>query len=416
MTAWVRRWFRRWQDRGALPRLLGYDLRAVAQSLSALFALAVASVVAGLVLGGSTDRLDELPGLLLIVPATIALRGNIFGAMGSRLGTSIHAGTFHFSFRPATVVGQNVFASLTLTLVMSLALGVLAKATAVGFGISESISLADFVVISVVGGLLASVIVMVIALALTAGSVFYDLDPDNVTAPLVTAAGDVVTLPALLLAARIVDRSTLSDVLAVALAAVTAVALAAVLATGSVAIRQILRESIPVLVLAGLFDLLAGLTVEKQLADFGSLPALLVFLPGFLAVAGALGGILSSRLSTKLHLGLIGPAAVPTRPARTDIAGTFGLALPGFAVTALLAHLGARSLDLASPGIFDLLGLALVCGAVVTVVVAAVAYYGTIAAVRFGVDPDTYGIPLVTSVLDLVGAFVLVLAVEALIL
>ncbi len=412
----VRRWLYRWRGRGALGWLLGHDLRAVSQSLAALFLLAVASVVAGLVLGDSTERLDELPGLLLIVPATIALRGNIFGAMGSRLGTSIHAGTFNWSFRPATVVGQNVYASLTLTLVMSLALGALAKATAVGFGIAESISLADFVVISVVGGLLASAVVLVIALALTAGSVLYDLDPDNVTAPLVTAAGDVVTLPALLIAATIVDRSTLSDALAVALVVVTLASVVAVVATGSEGIRQILRESVPVLVLAGLFDLLAGLTVEKQLADFGSLPALLVFLPGFLAVAGALGGILSSRLSTKLHLGLIGPAAVPTRPARGDIGGTFGLAIPAFVVTALLAQLGAEWLDLTSPGTVDLLGLSLVGGALVTVVVAAVAYYGTIAAVRFGVDPDTYGIPLVTSILDLVGAFVLVLAVEALIL
>ena len=40
--------------------------------------------------------------------------------------------------------------------------------------------------------------------------------------------------------------------------------------------------------------------------------------------------------------------------------------------------------------------------------------YSTIAAVRFGLDPDTYGIPLVTSVLDLVGAFTFILAIELL--
>ena len=43
--------------------------------------------------------------------------------------------------------------------------------------------------------------------------------------------------------------------------------------------------------------------------------------------------------------------------------------------------------------------------------VVVIAYYGTLAAVRFGVDPDTYGIPMVTSSLDLVGAFTLILAV-----
>ncbi|MYJ14022.1 MAG: magnesium transporter, partial [Acidimicrobiia bacterium] len=43
-----------------------------------------------------------------------------------------------------------------------------------------------------------------------------------------------------------------------------------------------------------------------------------------------------------------------------------------------------------------------------------VAYYGTILAERFGLDPDTYGIPLVTSVMDLVGALTLVAALAAL--
>ena len=40
-----------------------------------------------------------------------------------------------------------------------------------------------------------------------------------------------------------------------------------------------------------------------------------------------------------------------------------------------------------------------------------VAYYGTIAAYRLGLDPDNYGIPLVTSSMDLVGAFALILAI-----
>ena len=43
-----------------------------------------------------------------------------------------------------------------------------------------------------------------------------------------------------------------------------------------------------------------------------------------------------------------------------------------------------------------------------TLVVLAVAYYGTLLAVRFGLDPDTASIPLTNSVLDLVGAFTLV--------
>jgi mgtE-like transporter len=61
-----------------------------------------------------------------------------------------------------------------------------------------------------------------------------------------------------------------------------------------------------------------------------------------------------------------------------------------------------------------MLAIALIGGVAVTLLLMFVAYYGTIAAVRFGLDPDTYGIPLVTSSLDLIGAFTLVLVIHAL--
>jgi mgtE-like transporter len=47
-------------------------------------------------------------------------------------------------------------------------------------------------------------------------------------------------------------------------------------------------------------------------------------------------------------------------------------------------------------------------------VVVAIAYYGAIAAVRTGIDPDTYGIPLVSSTVDLVGALTLIVAIAVL--
>ena len=54
----------------------------------------------------------------------------------------------------------------------------------------------------------------------------------------------------------------------------------------------------------------------------------LVLVPPFLEDSGALGGILSSRLASKLHLGVIDPVAVPQRPARRDFLLTFCFAVP----------------------------------------------------------------------------------------
>ncbi|WP_420433272.1 magnesium transporter [Candidatus Poriferisocius sp.] len=398
-----------------LPRvwLLGPDPRGVRQSLGALCILAVTSVVAGVVLGQSHERLAELPGLLLLVPAAIALPGKIFGALGSRLGTAIHTGTFRLSLRSSSVVGQNVWASMVLTLVMSLVLALLASAAASSLGVDNAIGVADYVVISLVGGTLASVFVMLVTLGMATASVRWGLDPDNVTAPMVTAAGDVLALPALILASHLVRYDAATPVVAAVLAAATVGSLVAAVRSQAPLLRTVLRESMPVLVLAGLLSLMAGVTVENRFDVFSDRPVLLVLIPGFLATAGALGGILANRLSSKLHLGLIGPSVMPQRQARSDVALTVGLALPVFALLALVSQGAGSVVDLAGPGLGRLVGIALVGGALALVVVVAVAYYGTIAAVRFGVDPDSVGIPTVTAVLDLVGALTLVFAIEA---
>ena len=153
------------------------------------------SLAAGAVLGSITGTFERLPGLLVLVPAAIGLRGNVFSALGNRLSTSIHVGTFRLSLRPQTVMGQNVAASLVLTLSLSLALAVVAKVVAVALGVMNTISVFDLALISVLGGLLASLVVLVATVALAAASVRYDWDLDNVTAPLVSTLGDVLTLP-----------------------------------------------------------------------------------------------------------------------------------------------------------------------------------------------------------------------------
>src|SRR5881392_1764489 len=110
--------------------ILGEDRASLVQGLAALLVSSAGDLLAGLTLGAITHTLEALPGLLVLVPAAIGMRGNVFGALGSRLGTSIHTGTFRLSRRRGTVVGQNVQASLALTLAVSLALAVLAKAVA----------------------------------------------------------------------------------------------------------------------------------------------------------------------------------------------------------------------------------------------------------------------------------------------
>jgi mgtE-like transporter len=224
------RWARRAGAR--LGALVGPDAPSVRQGLAALLVSSAGDLLAGLTLGSITGTLEALPGLLVLVPAAIGMRGNVFGAMGSRLGTAIHAGTFRVSRRFDTVLGQNVLASMALTLSVSVALAVMAKAVAVGFGLEGTISVADFVVISVVGGAVSSLAVLAVTLVIAASSVRRGWDLDNVSAPPVTATGDVVTLPALFFATYLVGIPIVSPVLAGLTAGLAVAALAAAVRAG----------------------------------------------------------------------------------------------------------------------------------------------------------------------------------------
>jgi mgtE-like transporter len=402
-------------DRRLLPTrfsaLLGPDLTGVRQSLLALMVGLAASLIAGLTLGAISDTLEELPGLLMLVPAAIGIRGSIFGALGSRLGTAVHAGTVRFTRRADAVLGQNVAAAAVLTLSTSAALAVLAKAVSVGFGLEDTISVVDFLVISVVAGVLASVVVLVVTVALAAVAVRLEWDPDNVMAPLVTAIGDLVTLPALYLATLLLGRGLVDEVIAVLGVAAGIGAVVYALRSGRALMRQIVVESLPVVLLAGTLSLVAGLTLEGRLDELAAYPALLALVPPFLASAGSLGGILSNHLTSKLHLGVLTPSGLPGREARSDILRVYGLALPIFALASLVADLAAIAMDLRSPGPLDLVLIALLGGLMATTAAVIVAYSTAVASFRVGLDPDNVGIPMVTSSIDLVGSLSFVIAV-----
>ena len=222
-----------------------------------------------------------------------------------------------------------------------------------------------------------------------------------------------MTLPSLVVAAQLTGFMVFTPTLAWVLGVLAVLAAVWGLRSRMNDVRTIMRESIPVLLGAGLLDLVAGITVEKRIDDFLTFPVLLVLLPGFLSTAGALGGVLSSRLSTKLHLGLVRPSAVPSGLARVDLATTFALSVPEFALLGFAASVAGGIGGHAGPALGQLVAVAALGGVMATVLVVAVAYYGTLAAVRFGLDPDTYGIPMVTSSLDVVGAFTLIVAVAA---
>ena len=97
---------------------------ALAMGLLALVIAGTADLVAGFFLVSMEEYILLVPGMMVLIYAAIGMRGNIFGAMGSRLGTAMHLGTFQMSLRKKSVLRANVEAAMALTLVMSVLMAI----------------------------------------------------------------------------------------------------------------------------------------------------------------------------------------------------------------------------------------------------------------------------------------------------
>jgi mgtE-like transporter len=395
--------------------LLRADASGVRAGFVALLISSGGDLVTGIALASITGTLRELPGLLVLVPAAIGMRGNVFGALGSRLSTQIHAGTFRFSRRVDTEVGQNMAASMLSTLSIAVLLAVLAKIMYEAFVGGKGISVADLLVISVVGAIISSIVVLFLTVAVAVFCAHRELDLDNVAAPIVTAAGDMVTLPALFLATYLLGIPFFTQIVALlCLATGIVAAVIGYRARGLPTLRRIIIESLPILALAGFVDILAGLTIQKRFESFHHLPALLILVPAFLEDAGSLGSILSARVATKLHLGVLEAGRSAWRGIAEDVMLIYVYAISVFFFVAVSSTIAANLVNQGSPGFGSMLALSLIAGAMATTAAIIVGFYAAVATFRFGLDPDNHGIPAVTSSLDLLGALSLILGIALL--
>src|SRR5688500_1009684 len=395
-------------------RLFGYwrsERRTLRQGIVALALSTCAGFVAGLVLGSITGTLEKLPGLLVLIPAAVGMRGTIFGAMGARLGTGVAAGLFETTLRRGSLLSNNVAVGILSALLTSFYLAALAKLVASAFGDEAVISFWDLVTISVIGGVLASSITLVVTIGIAVLSFRRGWDLDAVSTPMVTAIGDMVTLPALFLASLLVAHHAVSGVAA---GICTAATVAALLATfrAEVAVRRILLEMLAVVALAPLLDIVAGALLQAHGGELRAVPAVLILIPPFISQAGALGGILSSRLSSKLQLGVITSRGRPEIPALVDGAIVVVLGVAVFTTIGAVSWALSRLTAGPDPGAAALIGATMLAGAIVLPITLVVGYYLAVLTSRFGVDPDNQGVPFITSLLDLAGVAAILLVMR----
>lgn len=179
---------------------------------------------------------------------------------------------------------------------------------------------------------------------------------------------------------------------------------------GSWEVRTIVGNMFPLLVVLSIIVLIAGIELENAEEMLQVYGVLALMVPTMVDMGGNLGAILSSRLSTRFHLGMteLNPR---DRVLWANVGAILALAVTIF--TALGVGAWLLGMTIGSPlGLNELLTISLISGMSVAVIAILFSFAATYASYRMGIDPDDTTIPIVTNMVD-VGGMIIFIAVSA---
>lgn len=382
----------------------------IKEGLIALFICAVGDLIAGIILGKMTFFLETFPGLLVVIPGAIGMRGNIFGSFASRLSTSLHIGLISPEFEFSEDLNNNIFSSFVLTLVLSIFLGIVAKIFCILLN-SPSMSVIDFILICTIAGIISNLIMLPITMFVSFKSFEHGWDPDNITSPIIAAFGDLFTLPAIIASTFILNLLNVDIIVkyVVLVAIVIGVLISFVHCYRlSDETRTILKQSTPILLLCSFLGGSAGGILNNSVETLLTNPSLLTLVPLFSGESGSLISILGARLSSGLHSGLVEPLAKPEGEALHNFGICYILAIIVFPFIGILAESSSRIFESVGVGFDRIISISTLSGLILVTVMVFVVYYISTISYNHNLDPDNIVIPISTSVTDSISSLILI--------
>ena len=378
----------------------------IKEGLIALLICAIGDLCAGVILGKMTFFLETFPGLLVVIPGAIGMRGNIFGSFASRLSTNLHIGIISPEFEFSEQLNYNIYSSFVLTMVLS----IIAKILCILLH-QPSMSLIDFMLICVFAGIISNLIMLPITMFVSFKSYEHGWDPDNITSPIIAAFGDLLTLPAIIASIFILQAMNFSFIFkdAVLVIVLIAVCISFIYCYRlSYETNMILKQSTPVLLLCSFLGGAAGSILNSALETLLTNASLLTLLPLFSGESGSLISILGARLSSGLHSGLVEPFNKPKGEAVHNFVICFILAIIVFPLIGLLAEGSSFALGVVGVGFDKIVEISTMSGLILVAIMVILVYYVSITSYNHNLDPDNIVIPISTSITDSISSFVLI--------
>lgn len=166
---------------------------------------------------------------------------------------------------------------------------------------------------------------------------------------------------------------------------------------------SIYRQSIPVLLVALLGGLFAGLVLEGLIESIERFPGLLVMVPVFLATRGNVYGALGGRISSGLHQGLIEPRFERSDRLLNAILASFVNGIGISVVIGVVTWLALVVIGWERALLVEFVLIMLIAGVLTSVVLIVGLLLLLFVGFRRGFDPDNLVGPIVTTLGDIFG-------------
>jgi len=178
-----------------------YFAEIVKQSSPILFAGIILDAFAGMILQSNMGNIAMLPIVLLLIPGFLEQGGNIGNILASRLSTKLHLGTVKpvFSIEGSK---EEIANSYIFSFILFPVLGLLTflVGSVIGIGGVDILVIIESMVIS---GIVLTTAVISIAFFMSIISFKFNLDPDNITLPLIASSADIIGVISLMTVMRI---------------------------------------------------------------------------------------------------------------------------------------------------------------------------------------------------------------------